>query len=57
MPEMSSSGPPLPALLPEVSLQETYKVDDLFYFQDPEGWHSMPYDPSGALLDINIFGL
>ena len=46
-----------PALLPEVSKQETFLIDGLFYYEDPAGWQNMAYDPSEALLDMNVLGL
>ncbi len=53
---MDTSDMP-PALIPEGKSQETFLADGVFYCQDPEGWHQVPFDPSEVLLDMNVMGL
>ncbi|NPV60780.1 MAG: hypothetical protein HPY75_14115 [Actinobacteria bacterium] len=46
-----------PALLPEGEAQETFLAAGKLHYQDPTGWHSVPFDPSEALLSMNMMGL
>lgn len=57
MAEMHSSEPLPPALFPEETGDTTYLVDGIYYWEDPSGWQSSPYDPMAALLHMNLRGL
>lgn len=46
-----------PSLLPLETGNAFFLVDGLYYWEDPSGWQSEPYNPVEAMLCLNLRGL